>query len=144
MNTRKEIAERLKSIRVEKKLKKKYFKDTEYLLNGEIYRIEETETNYNVRKLIAYVNALGCSIILKSRLQLIEINDYKNLIRYLIILRKNKGYTYYMIAKKTEQNPQMIKKAEDMQINMSINMLLKLIDEYDHQLEIVEKTDSFL
>lgn len=105
-----------------------------------IYRLESGASNFNLKLLMNYLNAINAQIVLSSiNSKSALISDYEQFINWLVQTRTQASYTQRILAEKTGITYVTIANIESQKNIVTIDSFLKIIEALEYVLNIEKK-----
>lgn len=105
-----------------------------------IYRLESGASNFNLKLLMNYLNAINAQIVLSSiNSKSVLISDYEQFINWLVQTRTQASYTQRILAEKTGITYVTIANIESQKNIVTIDSFLKIIEALEYVLNIEKK-----
>lgn len=108
------------------------------LMPMDIYRLERGSHNFNVKKAIDYLGAIGHTVVLYNTNDEFTMREYSLFIDWLKNARKDK-FTQRSLAQKIGHTYVAIANVETLKSIISIDVFLQVIEALGYELKIVPK-----
>lgn len=105
-----------------------------------IYRLESGASNFNLKLLMNYLNAINAQIVLSSvNSKSALISDYEQFVNWLVQTRTQASYTQRVLAEKTGITYVTIANIESQKNIVTIDSFLKIVEALEYVLNIEKR-----
>lgn len=105
-----------------------------------IYRLESGASNFNLKLLMNYLNAIDAQIVLSSvNSKSALISDYEQFVNWLVQTRTQASYTQRVLAEKTGITYVTIANIESQKNIITIDSFLKIVEALEYVLNIEKR-----
>lgn len=105
----------------------------------QLQRIENAGNNYNIGLALRYLSAIKSSMVIQKYKKERLCTEYNQLIKWLVSARKDNNYTQRKLAEAISISYVMLARVESNKSNLSIDVLLKILEVLGYNIEIKNK-----
>lgn len=100
-------------------------------------RFEKGEHNFSLVKVMEYLRVLHAQLVIYNEKSTVTIIEYSQLIKWLVSARKDNNYSQRKLAEAISISYVMLARVESNKSNLSIDMLLKILEVLGYNIKIV-------
>lgn len=109
------------------------------MLMPTLRRFEKGKHNFSLAKVMEYLKVLHAQLVIYNEKSTITVTEYGQLIKWLVSARKANNYSQRKLAEAIGISCDMLSRVESNKSNLSIDVLLKILEVLGYNIEIKNK-----